>query len=75
MSELLHEQVAQLQEKMAYQERTIEELNDALSSQQRQLTELSEQLRVAVQLIKQWRADGESNTGEISLVHEIPPHY
>lgn len=69
-------EIEKLQEQLAFQERTIEQLNEALADQQQQITRLGEELRLAVKLMQQWRADSESRADEASeIVHEIPPHY
>lgn len=69
--------IEKLQEQLAFQERTIEQLNAALSDQQQQIIALSEELRLAVQLMQQWRESNNTEAGEQSLgiTHEIPPHY
>lgn len=65
-----------LQEQVAFQERTIEQLNEALSSQQQQISHLQEEIRLLTQLMRQWREDSQSgNNSDNSITHEIPPHY
>lgn len=65
-----------LQEKIAFQERTIEQLNNALASQQQQISHLQEGLSLLTQLVRQWREDSQSSDSTVaSTLHEIPPHY
>ncbi len=66
--------IQQLQEKIAYQEQTIEALNEALTSQQQQLLTLQEELRLLASLVREWREDNNANTPN-KVTHEIPPHY
>lgn len=70
-------ELEKLQEQLAFQERTIEQLNDALADQQQQITRLGEELRLAVKLMQQWREENQadSGVGEGGIIHEIPPHY
>lgn len=66
-----------LQEKIAFQERTIEQLNNALASQQQQISHLQEGLSLLTQLVRQWREEDSqsSDSAVASTLHEIPPHY
>ncbi|PIE42073.1 MAG: SlyX protein [Gammaproteobacteria bacterium] len=65
-----------LQEKIAFQERSIEQLNDAVTDQQRQIQRLSEEVRILAQLLRERRESEQSQaTGASSVIHEIPPHY
>lgn len=71
-------EIKKLQEQVAFQELTIEQLNDALANQQQQISRLSEELRLAVKLMQQWRSENPSGAGEgdnQAITHEIPPHY
>lgn len=71
-------ELEKLQEQVVFQERTIEQLNDALANQQQQISRLQEELRLLTQLMRQWREDsqsGGSGVGGNTIVHEIPPHY
>lgn len=60
-----------LQTKMAFQEYTIEQLNDALSSQQHQLDKLQRQISHLVDKLKQLEP---SNVAKLSE-ETPPPHY
>lgn len=71
-------EIEKLQEQVAFQALTIEQLNDALVEQQQQILRLSEELRLAVKLIQQWRSESQDGVseGETQTVRqEIPPHY
>ncbi len=69
-------ELEKLQEQVAFQELTIEQLNIALIEQQQQITKLSEELRLAVKLMRQWRSENQTEVGEGNTIdHEIPPHY
>ncbi|PIE45137.1 MAG: SlyX protein [Gammaproteobacteria bacterium] len=69
------DKLEKIQEKIAFQEHTIEQLNDALAGQQQQLTRLSEELRLAMQLIQQWRCENQRDGNDSKPSDEIPPHY
>lgn len=64
-----------LQEQLAFQEYTIEKLNNALADQQQQISHLREELRLAMQIMQQWRVEGGNRAGEGDEKNEIPPHY
>ncbi len=66
--------IEKLQEQVAFQELTLERLNDVVAAQQRQITKLEEELRAAVALMQQWRSENASDENT-TQVHEIPPHY
>lgn len=71
-------EIEKLQEQLAFQERTIEQLNEAVADQQQQMTRLTEELRMAVKLMQQWRNENAGGAGEgdnQTMIHEIPPHY
>lgn len=70
MSQGVEERIDELEEKMAFQEDTIQKLDDALASQQKQL--LDAELRIKL-LIEQLRKI-ESNLPETPQ-DEKPPHY
>lgn len=65
------EAIEELQMKVAFQEYTIEQLNEALSSQQHQLDKLQRQLSHLVDKIKQLAP---SNVAKLSE-ETPPPHY
>ena len=65
------EAIEELQMKVAFQEYTIEQLNEALSSQQHQLDKLQRQLSHLVDKLKQLEP---SNVAKLSE-ETPPPHY
>ncbi len=68
--------IQQLQEKIAFQENTIETLNQAVTNQQRQLNQLQEKFRALTQLLREWREDDKAAATDASNGgFEIPPHY
>ncbi len=68
-------ELEKLQEQVAFQELTIEQLNKALIEQQKQITKLSEELRLAVKLMQQWQSGNQTEGEGGNIVHELPPHY
>ncbi|MCC2617025.1 SlyX family protein [Aestuariibacter halophilus] len=71
MSHSLEEEIHQLQMKVAFQEDTIEQLNEALSSQQKQLDALTFQMRHVVDKLKQVQPSNIARPDE----ETPPPHY
>ena len=69
----MQNELIELQTQLAFQEQTIGELNDALTSQQQQLDSLRLELRLLHDKFEEGIAAGES--GEFSAVDEKPPHY
>ena len=68
----LTQEVENLQTKLAFQEDTVQALNDALAAQQRQIDHLTLHNRRLVERIDQIIADIDSGPGP---VNEKPPHY
>ena len=66
-----HEKLVDIESKLAHQEHTIAELNDALSSQQMQISKLEHQV---VTLIDRVRSLSESAPAG-GTDDEPPPHY
>ncbi len=73
----MNDKITNLEIKLSFQEETISELNDALSSQQFQLHKLEEQLELLRQVIQKISQDNTNQTtgdsGDIEF--ELPPHY
>ena len=66
--------IAQLQEQLAFQEQTIDSLNQSLSQQQLDITRLQRSLELMAQQMKHMRQD--MSTGHTAPpVDEKPPHY
>lgn len=78
MSELvkdLEERVMQLESKIAFQEDTIDQLNDALCDQQKQMQQLNTTIGVLTEKLKELISDKSDQPGHFSADAERPPHY
>ena len=72
MSEMtLQALIDDLQNKLAFQEDTIDRLNDALTAQQAQLSKLQEQMRLVVEKLSALEQRQPEAPGE----EPPPPHY
>jgi SlyX protein len=60
-----------LEERMAFQERTLEELNEAVLHQQQRLDQLSGQMAALTRALEQLAEQAQGG----DLPHEKPPHY
>jgi SlyX protein len=60
-----------LEERMAFQERVIDELNEAVLRQQQQLDQLNRQLAALTSGLEQLAEQAQGG----DLPHEKPPHY
>ena len=69
--ESAHAFIEELQTKVAFQEHTIEALNDALSSQQKQLDDLSFKVRHVIDRVKSIEPSNIAKQSE----ETPPPHY
>ena len=67
----VQQQIDELQSKLAFQDHTIESLNNALASQQAQITDLEQLVKVAVDKLKSLQASQLADASEESP----PPHY
>lgn len=65
------EQIEQLQTKLAFQEHTIEELNQALADQQRQMEKMQFQLKHVIDRVQQLQPSNIASQAE----ETPPPHY
>lgn len=65
------DKLVDLQSRLAFQDQTINELNDALTSQQQQIDKLQYQLK----LLNDKLVDMEEGTFDINQGEEKPPHY
>lgn len=63
--------IEELQTKVAFQEHTIEALNDALSAQQKQLDEVSFKLKHVIDRVKSMQPSNIATQSE----ETPPPHY
>jgi len=66
-----HSYIEELQTKVAFQEHTIEALNDALSSQQQQLDDLAFKVRHVIDRVKSIEPSNIAKQSE----ETPPPHY
>jgi SlyX protein len=60
-----------LEERLAFQERAIDELNEAVLRQQQQIDQLNRQLAALTRGLEQLAEQGQGG----DLPHEKPPHY
>ena len=67
----LQEQIDRLEMKLAYQEDTIETLNQTVISQQNTIDDLQRTMNAVVEKLKA----GASSNSNISQEQELPPHY
>ncbi|MDM8547772.1 SlyX family protein [Candidatus Venteria ishoeyi] len=65
------ERFINLETKLAYQEDTIQTLNDIVTRQQQQITQLEDDLKYLLTHLKSLT----ENVQEIQDTHEKPPHY
>lgn len=78
MSEIeknLQERVTQLESKIAFQDDTIEQLNDALCEQQKQMHQLTVNVRVLTEKLKEVISTKSEQPNHFSADTERPPHY
>ena len=71
MSENIHSTAVELQEKIMFQQRALDELNGVVLQQQTEIDRLGKELRALRSLLQQ---SIEQGAGE-DLPHEKPPHY
>ena len=69
----LRSRVTELEEKFSFQEDTLQQLNDVIAVQGRQIIELAAQLKSCKEQLEGLRERDRVSNGE--LVEERPPHY
>ena len=69
----IHEELIELQTRLAYQEDTIAQLNEVITKQDANITALQQQMRVLAKRVEELVAGQEY--GESDAVSERPPHY
>jgi SlyX protein len=69
----LHEELIELQTRMAYQEDTIAQLNNVVTKQDADIVQLQQQMRLMVKRLDEL-SFAQTNGSEESL-NERPPHY
>jgi SlyX protein len=70
----LKSELMEVQSQLAFQEDTIQALNEAISSQQQEMLVLRRQLELLKQRQEE-QVPGQEPAGESSLLDEKPPHY
>ncbi len=73
----LEQKFIQMEERLAFQEDTIQKLDDAMASQQRQLLEMAKQIQLLAEQLRKVETDLAHPPGITSgsLEDEKPPHY
>lgn len=66
----MQNELIELQTQLSFQEQTITELNDALTSQQQQIDRLRLELKLLHEKIEEGHEGGDQSIGD-----ERPPHY
>lgn len=69
----LHEQLIDLQTRVAYQEDTLEQLNQVITQQDADINQLKQQIRLLVQRLEDSLCT-QGQDGEL-MQDERPPHY
>ena len=69
----LRSRMTELEEKFSFQEDTLQQLNDVVAVQGRQIMELAAQLKSCKEQLEGLREHDRVSNGE--LVEERPPHY
>jgi len=69
----IEDQLVDLQTRVAYQENTLEQLNDVLAQQDADIIQLKQQIRLLAQSVEEMQ--GEQGAGDAEVVEERPPHY
>jgi SlyX protein len=70
----LIDQIIDLETKVAYQEDTVQTLNDVITTQQQDIMQLKRQMTLLLDEVRNVLADAESGD-VVSLADERPPHY
>lgn len=73
MAGSLEERLEILESRLAFQEHTLESLNQVITRQDRELVELKQGLAEVSARLKDFDASG--SEGAAGTGHEIPPHY
>ena len=69
----IQEELIELQTRMAYQEDTIAQLNDVITKQDSDITQLQHQMRLLAKRFEELLA--EQDRSDIDDTNERPPHY
>ncbi len=69
----IDEQLIDLQTRMAYQEDTLNQLNDVIARQDAEIVQLKQQLRLMAQRLDELASNPGRGEGEVA--DERPPHY
>lgn len=71
MNKTLEQKINDLEYKQAFQEQTIEELNDALAQQQLLITQMQTQMKLVIAKVKNMDTSNMADSSE----ETPPPHY
>lgn len=69
----IQEELIELQTRLAYQEDTIAQLNDVITKQDADITQLQHQMRLLAKRFEELLA--EQDRGDVEITNERPPHY
>jgi len=69
----IHDELIELQTRIAYQEDTINQLNDAVTRQDADILQLQQQIRLLAKRIDE--LSFAPNNGSDEIPNERPPHY
>jgi len=73
--ERLEAQVSELETKVAFQDHTIDQLNDEINQHQVAIAKLQNQLMLLGDRFKQIKDDMQTQSQSQQIEHELPPHY
>ncbi|HEY9033630.1 MAG TPA: SlyX family protein [Pseudomonadales bacterium] len=74
-SNTVQKQIIELQSKLAFQEDTVQSLNDIVSEQQQDILSLKGQMRTLLEELKNVLGDLDGDGASRLLENERPPHY
>lgn len=69
----IEDQLMDLQTRVAYQENTLEQLNDVIAEQDADIIQLKQQIRLLAKRMEE--VESEQSIGDAEIIDERPPHY